>query len=263
MSFNESALTWVDSGAIAYPQLSKKIIDLTMPALVVKHLFQDFPLIQGRTATFVKQSGSRAAAINETAEGAAYPMDFTPYTYITSTPYKKGMRERITRENIEDLYIPVIENQLRRLAQRMAFTIDSDCLTIISTYAGLSQSAEGKTLGATGTEITISGGLGSKDILAAEAKIKAYNFVPDGIIMNPVNVRDLKYLPTFSLNSQYGEPVVQNGSIGKVYGYDIYESNVQSAGTAYMVSTGKNYSNSYAPMGYFVNSVHKEHHLNS
>jgi hypothetical protein len=41
--------------------------------------------------------------------------------------------------------------------------------------------------------------------------------------------------------------------MGKVYGYDIYESNVVPAGTAYMVSTGKNLSASYAPMGYFVN----------
>jgi hypothetical protein len=54
MAFVESALTWVDSGAVAYPALHQKIIELTMPALVVKKLFPEFPLVQGRTATFVK-----------------------------------------------------------------------------------------------------------------------------------------------------------------------------------------------------------------
>jgi hypothetical protein len=135
----------------------------------------------------------------------------------------------------------------------MAFTIDSDCLTVIANSAGFSIAATGKTMGATGTEITIANTIGSKDVLAAETKIKSANFIPDGLLMNPINTRDLKYLPTFTLYSQYGDPVVQNGAMGKVYGYDIYESNVVPAGTAYMVSTGKNLSASYAPMGYFVN----------
>ncbi len=252
MSMIRDAFTWVDTGAIAYPQLHAKILELTMPALVVKNLFPEFPLVQGKTASFVKQKGSRSAAIGEVAEGAEMPLDFTPYDYATVTPYKKALRERITRENIEDLYIPVIEDQLRRLARRMAYTIDSDCLTVIANSAGFSIAATGKTMGATGTEITIANTVGSKDVLAAEAKIKSANFIPDGLLMNPINTRDLKYLPTFTLYSQYGDPVVQNGAMGKVYGYDIYESNVVPAGTAYMVSTGKNLSASYAPMGYFV-----------
>ncbi|MGD6808031.1 MAG: hypothetical protein ACQCN4_13860, partial [Candidatus Bathyarchaeia archaeon] len=95
--------------------------------------------------------------------------------------------------------------------------------------AGFSIAATGKTMGATGTEITIANTIGSKDVLAAETKIKSANFIPDGLLMNPINTRDLKYLPTFTLYSQYGDPVVQNGAMGKVYGYDIYESNVVPA----------------------------------
>jgi len=70
MSLFRDAFTWVDTGAIAYPALHKKIIELTMPALVVKKLFQEFALVAGKTATFVKQQGSRAAAITEVAEGS-------------------------------------------------------------------------------------------------------------------------------------------------------------------------------------------------
>jgi hypothetical protein len=252
MSLVRDALTWVDTGAVGYPALHKKIIELTMPALVVKKLFPEFPLVAGKSATFVKQSGSRSAAISELSEGVEIPMDFTPYSNVTVTPYKKGLRERISRENIEDLYIPVIEDQLRRLARRMAYTIDLDCMNVIGTAAGGTSAGSGVSLGATGTEFTISGGLGTKDILNAKAKIEAYNFIPDSIILNPINARDVMYLPQFSLHMQYGEPVVQTGLIGLIYGMGVFVTNVVSAGTAYVLSTGSNLSASYAPMGFFI-----------
>ena len=253
MSLFRDALTWVDTGAIAYPALHKKIIELTMPALVVKRLFPEFPLVAGKTATFVKQSGSRAAALSEIAEGSEIMMDYTPYTTITVTPYKKGIRQRISRENIEDLYIPVIEDQLRRMARRMAYTIDKDCQAVIDAGAANTLTATGTSLGATGTEFTISGGLGTKDILRAKAIIENYGLVPDTILLNPINARDVMYLPQFSLHLQYGEPVIQTGSIGTIYGMNVYISSVIPVGTAYILSTGQNLSAAYSPMGFFVN----------
>jgi hypothetical protein len=254
MAMVRDAFTWVDTGAIAFPALHQKIIELTMPALVVKRLLPEFPLTAGRTASFVKQSGSRAATISEISEGVEIPMDFTPYTYLTCTPYKKGLRERVPREMIEDLYIPVIEDQLRRLARRMAFTIDNDCMSVIVAAAGSSSAGTGKSLSATGTEFTITGGLGTKDILWAKAKIESYNFIPDTILMNPVNARDVYYLPQFSLYAEYGEnQAIQTGKIGTVYGLmNVLVSTVVSAGTAYILSTGQNMSAAYAPLGYFV-----------
>ena len=252
MAMVRDAFTWVDTGAIAYPALHKHIIELTMPALVVKRLLPEFPLVAGRTATFVKEKGSRSIGISEISEGAEIPMDFTPLDYVSVTPYKKGLRERIPREAIEDLYIPVIEQQLRRLARRMAYQIDKDCMTVIDAAAGSSSAGTGKSLGATGTEFTISGGIGTKDLLWADAKIASYNFIADSLLVNPVNARDLKYLPQFSLYAQYGEAVVQSGAIGTVYGLQFYVSNVVPPGTAYLLSTGQNLSASYAPLGFFV-----------
>ena len=182
-------------------------------------------------------------------------MDFTPYTTVTVTPYKKGLRERVSRENIEDLYIPVIEDQLRRLARRMAYTIDKDCMTVIDAGATTSNAGTGTSLGATGTEFTISGGMGTKDILKAKAAIESYNFIPDSILLNPVNARDVMYLPQFSLHLQYGEPVIQTGKIGDIYGMAVYISNVVPVGTAYILSTGQNLSAAYSPMGFFVKTA--------
>jgi hypothetical protein len=256
MSLFRDALSWVDTGAIAYPALHKKIIELTMPALVVKKLFPEFPLVAGKTATFVKEVGSRAAALSEIAEGAEIMMDYTPLTTITVTPYKKGQRQRISRENIEDLYIPVIEQQLRRLARRMAFTIDKDCQLVIDAGYGNTFAATNKSLGATGAEFTIAGGLGSKDILNAKAIIEGYSLIADTILLNPVNSRDVMYLPQFSLWAQYGgaaeEAPIRSGKIGTIFGLDVDISAVIPPGTAYILSTGQNLSAAYAPMGFFV-----------
>jgi hypothetical protein len=182
-------------------------------------------------------------------------MDFTPYSYVNVIPYKKGLRERISRENIEDLYsysltvwgvnIPVIEDQLRRLARRMAYTIDLDCLTTIAAAAGSAGTATGKSLSATGTEFTISNALGTKDILASKAVIESYNAIADAIVLNPINARDLYYLPQFSLYGEYGEAIVKNGYLGTVYNMRVYVTTVCSAGTAYILSTGQNVSAAY------------------
>jgi hypothetical protein len=226
-----------------------------MPALVVKKLLPEFPLPTGKSATFVKEQGSRAAAISQIGEGAEIMMDFTPLTTFSVIPYKKGLRERISRENIEDLYIPVIAQQLRRLARRMAYTIDKDCMTVIDSSATTSNAGTGKSMSATGTEFTVSGGCGTKDILIAKAAVESYNFIADSFLLNPINARDVMYLPQFSLYAEYGEQpsAMQNGMIGQIYGMDVYVSNVVPAGTAYVLSTGPNLSAAYSPLGYFVN----------
>jgi hypothetical protein len=83
MAFNESALSWIDTGYVQYPTLHQHIIELTMPALVVKRLLPEFPIVAGRTATFVKEQGSRSIGITDVGEGAEIMMDFTPLTTVT------------------------------------------------------------------------------------------------------------------------------------------------------------------------------------
>jgi len=257
MSMTPDAFTWVDTGAVAYPALHKKIIELTMPALMIKQLLPEFPLVAGRTATFAKEAGSRSAAISEISPGVEIPMDFTPLSYVTVTPYKKGQRERVVRENIEDFYIPVIEQQLRRLARRMAYTIDYDCLSVIGAGAGIASGATGWSMGSTGTRFQVSAGtaygIGQEDILWAKSYIESKSFKPTHFICNPINARDLYELPMFSLWAHYGEKIMKGGVIGTIYGdIQVLVTPVQSAGTAYMVSTGENPSGAYAPMGFFV-----------
>jgi hypothetical protein len=41
MAMYRDALTWVDTAAIGYPALHQKLVELTMPALVVKQLLPE------------------------------------------------------------------------------------------------------------------------------------------------------------------------------------------------------------------------------
>ncbi len=257
MAFVRDFFSWIDTGAVQYPVLYKHIIELTMPALRVKNLLPEFPLVAGRTATFIKQSGSRSATITEVEEGAEIPVDLTPYTTVVTTPYKRALRERITRETIEDFYIPVVEDQLRRLARRMAFTIDNDVMATLDAGAGTTSGATGKSLGFDGTEFVLgtgpsSFGLGTFDLTAARAKIEGFNLIADTLLINPIQGADLLRLPHFTSAMHYGDIVLQTGIFGEVFGLDVYMSTVVTAGSAYVVSTGKNVSAAFSPLGYFV-----------
>jgi len=91
MALVQDFTTMVDTGAGMYPALYNKIIEITMPALLLKQLLPEFPLIMGRTANFTREQGigsalGRAAAISQVAEGAEVLIDFTPYQYFPVTP---------------------------------------------------------------------------------------------------------------------------------------------------------------------------------
>jgi hypothetical protein len=206
MSLFRDALTWQDSAAIGYPALHQKLVELTMPALCVKQLLPEVPLVAGKSFTVAKQKGSRAMAISEVTEGsesvrnaAISPWTSRPTLTSTSSHIRKRCENELAERTLKTSIFQrspklrnVIEDQLRRLARRMAYTIDLDCLNTIAAAAGSAGTATGKSLSATGTEFTITGGLGTKDILSGKALIESYNAIADAIIMNPINARDIK-----------------------------------------------------------------------
>jgi hypothetical protein len=255
MSFNEDALTFVDSAAIQYPELNQVIIEMTMPNLITKRLFTDDVLKHGRTKTYPIENGSHSVGISEVAPGSAVPVDFTPYKYATVSPYKRGEAVEIPKEVVEDVDLPVINQQLKRLARRLAYQIELDCITVIGnaiTSLGTNSFAgTGKTVTVTGTVYTAAGTAGMEDFNAAEALINEGDFMMDTILCNPVQKRDIKNLPNYSLYRDEISPITQK-PMQMLGEWELCWSNVVPAGTIYCISTGKNLSAAYAPMGYFL-----------
>jgi hypothetical protein len=253
MSFNEDALTFVDSAAIQYPELNQVIIEMTMPNLITKRLFTDDVLKHGRTKTYPIENGSHSVGISEIAPGTAVPVDFTPYKYATISPYKRGESVEIPKEVVEDVDLPVINQQLKRLARRLAYQIELDCVTVIAAAVPGANSfaGTGKTITVTGTEFTKAGTAGMEDFNNAEALINAGDFLMDTILCNPIQKRDIKNLPNYSLYRDEISPITQK-PMQMLGEWELCWSNVIPAGTIYCISTGKNLSAAYAPMGYFL-----------
>ena len=59
----------MDTGGAEYPQLYQQVVEITEPALKLKPLLIEDPIVIGRTATYIKEQGTRALAITQTAEG--------------------------------------------------------------------------------------------------------------------------------------------------------------------------------------------------
>jgi hypothetical protein len=253
MSFNEDALTFVDSGAIQYPELHQVIVEMTMPNLILKRLFTDDVLKSGRTKTYAIENGSHSVGISEVSPGTAAPVDYTPMKYATITPYKRMAAMEIEKEVVEDVDLPVINQQLKRLARRTAYQIELDCWTVMlaAVPSANSFSCTGKTITVTGTEFTKSGTAGMEDFNNAEALINAGDFMMDTIVCNPIQKRDIKNLPNYSLYRDEISPITQK-PIQMLGEWEICWSNVVPAGTIICASTGKNLSAAYAPMGFFV-----------
>jgi hypothetical protein len=253
MSFVEDALAFVDTGGAQYPELSQVIIEMTMPNLILKRLFTDDVLKKGRTKTYVIENGSHSAGISEVAPGTAAPVDYTPMKYATIAPYKRMAAEEIPKEVVEDVELPVINQQLKRLARRTAYQIELDCWTVLAAAvpSGNSFAGTGKTITVTGTEFTKASTAGMEDFNNAEALINAGDFLMDTIICNPIQKRDIKNLPNYSLYRDEISPITQK-PLQMLGEWELCWSNVVPAGTIGCLSTGKNLSAAYAPLGYFV-----------
>jgi len=261
MAMTREVFPITTQGALFYPALAQRIVELTMPALALKPLLQDFFIKVGTTAAIPKQKGQRTTAIiGRTAEGTEIPMDFTNYSVITVTPYKIGMRIRVTRELIEDQIVNIVEDQLRRAARRMIMTIDQDVQAALANSVLSSQSklATGTSVYIDGTSTSLAGTLGINDITNGKQIIQNQALEPDVLVMNPIQHQDLSSLPQFAAVLLYGQPIYKEGT-GTVanpptlYGLrQIVTPNVP-AGIAYLLAAaGANLSAAYAPLGYFV-----------
>lgn len=262
MAMSRDQFAWVDTGATAYPYLHRRVIELTMPALRLKQLLPDhiIPLGAGRTATFLKQRGSRSIALQQVAEGSIIPFDYTPYDAITVTPYKVARAIRITRELLEDAVANTVEDQLRRLARIAAYTIDKDVQTTVDAAATTANtfSATGTSVFYTGTVTTIAGTIGVNDVTKSKALLENLNLIADAVGLNPIQVANLSSIPQFASQEIFGKSIYaqgvdwESGNAPALFGLTPIITPVVPAGTSYVLSSGRNLSAAYAPLGAFV-----------
>lgn len=237
-----------------YPALTRRIVELATPAMVLKQLLIDVPLDSGSSVEIPREAGSRTVMMRETAEGAEIAFDTTPYDKVTAIPVKFGIADYVTRELLEDAepLIPIVETKIRRLARRFAYTVEKQIQLVIEAGYGSSENATGKSLFYTGQEVTLSGTIGQYDITKAIANIEANNLVPEYLLISPTRKLDIVRLPHFSSSMHYGEAVNMTGAIGEIYGLTVLVSTVIPDNRAYVVAAGQNPSAAWEPLGFLV-----------
>jgi len=248
-----------------YPQLGQQIIQVTMPYMPARGLCAQVSMVgsAGNTYVWARQTGLRTAVFSEVAPGAMIPLDSTPYGYSGVTVYKIGEGFLVTRELIEDTYLPVIQDHLVRFGIRAANKLDNDVWKTFIAGAGNTFAATGNSLGATGTLFGAyrGGAIGQEDVvIGGILPITKINYYPDSFCVNPVQEADTFMLPMFAQAFSYGEPVVRSGFLENEpnlppYGLKTYVTNNVPAGTAIVLASGGNPRTTlgqYAPGLFFV-----------
>lgn len=256
MSFNTDALTLYDTGALQYPKLHERILEITMPVLDVRRLFIDAPIKEGRTITFVKESGTASVGITQGAQGAPMIQDYTGYTTATVTPYKMQQEIEVPTEVVNDVGLPLMEGQLRRLTRKFALQVESDCFNLfpalLTAGGGQNFACTGKTIAATGTEVTVASTIGVKDLNKARRLLLSKNLYMTDILCDPIAEEGLRNLPGYTLIKDVGiNQVIGDNPIGKIGPWTIHVSNAIPAGIAYCISNGRTLQGEYNPLGFF------------
>ena len=235
--------------------LSKRIAENAYPALILKDLFEEVRVSPGGTfVAFREKLDAPVVGVSQTSEGATTVVDFSQLETLTYDPPEYKVKVEFSRREWMDYLplIPEVERQLRHLGRRLAYQLEKDAMAAIDAAANLSVVSTGKSRMTDGTEVTYAGELGQYDILAAMKELRKKNLEPDYLLVNPINAESLFKWPHFTEARIYGEEVNRTGVIGTVYGLEVRQSTVVPAGTAYVVSSGRNLSGSDSFMGYWV-----------
>jgi hypothetical protein len=252
----------------AYPELSTRIIQAIFPANIFVNALTYYSIAdrQVPAVTFVLQTiPSTQPTIMPIGESEDIPVDMTPYSKSTVTPQFWGDAIRIPRTVTEDLQIPVMQDYLQRITFKTQFTRDKHVEQTLNAALSSTAHAGGTNnfVGFTGTGFDLTGVLSQLDIRTMKANVEkdTNNFLITDIILNAINAADLIRVPNYVSAFYYGRTdigvrgAVQQATapIGLLHGYNVWVSNVATAGTAYALAAGgANVNNQYSALGFFV-----------
>lgn len=252
----------------AYPELSTRIIQAVFPANIFVNTLTYYSIAdrQVPAVTFVLQNiPSSQPTIQPIGESEDIPVDMTPYSKSTVTPQFWGDSIRIPRTVTEDLQIPVMQDYLQRITYKTQYTRDKHVEQTLNAALSSTAHAAGNSnfVGFTGTGFDLTNVLSQLDIRTMKANVEKdpNNYLISDLILNAINAADLIRVPNYVSAFYYGRTNIgvqgalqqATAPIGLLHGYNVWVSNVTTAGTAYALAAGgANVNNMYSPLGFFV-----------
>jgi len=148
----------------------------------------------------------------EVPEGAEIPIFQPEYGSKVKTYKKIAQRVQITHEMEKDSRYDLLRRGIRKTAQKLMHKIGIDTLREAWTNAGLTYTVSGRWGGPNADELN--------DIAQAAAKVRNANYVPDVIVLNPMDYAHLVPLQIFTEKDKGGD--VSRYDIGQtILGMDV------------------------------------------
>src|SRR5712691_6869492 len=252
----------------AYPELSTRIIQAVFPANIFVNTLTYYSIADRAVpaVTFDLQNiPSSQPTIQPIGESEDIPVDMTPYSKSTVTPQFWGDSIRIPRTVTEDLQIPVMQDYLQRITFKTQYTRDKHTEQTINAALSSTVHAAGTAnfVGFTGVGFDLTNVLSQFDLRSMKANVEKdpNNYLISDLILNAINAADLIRVPNYVSAFYYGRTDIgvrgalqqATAPIGLLHGYNVWVSNVATAGTAYALAAGgANVNNMYSPLGFFV-----------
>lgn len=268
MSTSVQQLVTTPTATIAFPEISSRIIQAVFPANIFVNTLTYYSIADRAvpSVNFVLQNiPSSQPTIQPIGESEDIPVDMTPYSFAIVTPNFWGDAVRIPRTVIEDIAVPVMEDYLQRITFKTMYTRDKHVEQTLNAALSSTAHAAGTSnfVGFTGTGFDLTNVLSQLDIRTAKANVEKdpNNYLITDIIVNAINAADLIRVPNYVSAFYYGRTDVgtrgalqqATAPIGLLHGYNLWVSNVATAGTAYfLAANGANVNNMYSPLGFFV-----------
>ena len=174
----------------------------------------------------VGQRGTIAAAA--VGEGSTIGLVNPTYTPYTITPTKFGVAVEITNEAINAFQFDLINDWLAEAGYAMGKFLDTTIVNLLETAAA-----------SIGTvTATTSGVLSYDDVVGAVQNVRASNWDPDFLVINPAQMTDLLKDTKFINASAYGgrEPLLR-GEIGQFAGVRVLVTTQKTAGSALVLDS--------------------------
>jgi hypothetical protein len=253
---------------VAYPEISARIIQAVFPANIFVNALTYYSIAdrQVPAVTFVLQNiPSSQPTIQPVGESEDIPVDMTPYSKTSVTPQFWADAVRIPRTVIEDLMIPVMQDYLQRITFKTQYTRDKHVEQTLNANLSSTAHAAGTNnfVGFQGTGFDLTGVFSQLDIRTCKANVEKdpNNFLISDLIFNAINGADLIRVPNYVSAFYFGRTDIgvrgalqqATAPIGLLHGYNVWVSNVATAGTVYALAAGgANVNNQYSPLGFFV-----------